>query len=92
MPVEEIIRKIEEQGRIIAAAQKIQDELLSELKNANGKSWDLVRISDASKKSGLSVATIYRFINNGKLKCVHKGALKYVSCTELEQLDCKYTQ
>lgn len=89
MPVDEIIRKIEEQNLIISNAQKIQHELFEELKNANSQSWDLVRISEASKKSGLSVTTIYRLINSGKLKCVHKGSLKYISSSELEGLDCK---
>ncbi len=89
MPVDEIIRKIEEQNLIISNAQKIQHELFEELKNANSQSWDLVRISEASKKSGLSVTTIYRLINSGKLKCVHKGSLKYISSSELENLDCK---
>lgn len=89
MPVEEIIKKIEEQTIIISNAQKVQHELLEELKNANSKSWDLMRISEAAKKSGLSVTTIYRLINSGKLKCVHKGSLKYISSSELERLDCK---
>lgn len=92
MPVDEIIRKIEEQNTVISNAQKIQQKLFEELKNANNKNWDLIRISEASKKSGLSVTTIYRLINSGKLKCVHKGSLKYVSNTELENLDCKHEQ
>lgn len=89
MPVEEIIRKIEEQTLIISNAQKVQHALLEELKNANSKSWDLVRISEAAKKSGLSATTIYRLINSGKLRCFHKGSLKYISSSELERLDCK---
>lgn len=89
MPVEEIIKKIEEQILIISNAEKIQRELLEVLKNANSKSWDLVRISEAAKKSGLSVTTIYRLINSGKLKCFYKGSLKYISSSELEKLDCR---
>lgn len=89
MPVEEIIRKIEEQNLIISNAQKVQHELFEELKNANSQSWDLIRIAEAAKKSGLSVTTIYRLINSKKLRCVHKGSLKYVSNSELESLDCK---
>lgn len=90
MPVEEIIRQIEEQKEIITSAQKKQDELIKTLYKANDKEWDLISVKKAANKSGLSASTIYRFINSGKLKCIHKGSLKYVSNSELEKLDCKY--
>ncbi len=88
MPVEEIIKELSEQKKIIAEAQKKQDQLVSSLISANDKEWDLISVNKAAQKSGLSVTTIYRFINTGKLKCVHKGSLKYVSNSELEKLDC----
>ncbi len=90
MPVEEIIKKINEERDIIISAQKRQDELMSALVSASEKEWDLISVAKASAKSGLSVSTIYRFINSGRLRCVHKGALKYVSSSELESLDCRY--
>lgn len=92
MPVEEIIRQIEEQKIIITTAQKKQDELIKTLYNANEKEWDLMSVAKASEKSGLSQATIYRFINSGKLSCIHKGSRKYVSSSELEKLDCGYKE
>ena len=90
MPIEEIIKELAEQKKIIYSAQKRQEELETALISASEKEWDMVSVSKAAEKSGLSVTTIYRFINRGKLKCVHKGALKYVSSSELEKLDCKY--
>lgn len=92
MPVEEIIKQIEEQKKIITTAQKKQDELMRTLYKANEKDWDLVSVTKASEKSGLSKATIYRFINSGKLRCIHKGSKKYVSNSELEKLDCGYEE
>ncbi|SEP83719.1 Helix-turn-helix domain-containing protein [Treponema bryantii] len=89
MPVEEIIKELSEQKRIISDAQKRQEELVQSLISANEKEWDLISVAKASQKSGLSVTTIYRFINSGKLHCVHKGALKYISSKELENLDDK---
>ena len=90
MPVEEIIKELEEQKRIIHSAQERQSELEGMLISAKDKEWDLISVNKAAAKSGLSATTIYRFINAGKLKCVHKGALKYVSSSELEALDDRY--
>lgn len=90
MPIEEIIRELDEQKQIIVSAQKRQNELESMLIFAKDEEWDLISVSKAAQKSGLSHSTIYRFIQSGKLKCVHKGSLKYVSSKELEALDCKY--
>lgn len=87
MPVEEIIKELSEQKKIIADAQKKQNELVEALISANEKEWDLISVNKASQKSGLSVTTIYRLINTKKLHCIHKGALKYVSSSELEKLN-----
>ena len=89
MPVEEIIKELSEQRKIIEQAQARQDVLVHALISANDKEWDLVSVNKASEKSGLSVSTIYRFINSGRLKAVYKGSLKYVSSAELEKLDDK---
>lgn len=90
MPVEEIIKGINTQKKIISEAQKKQDELVKSLISAKDEDWDLVSVRKAAEKSGLSVPTIYRFINSGKLKCTHKGSRKYVSSRELESLDDRY--
>lgn len=88
MPVEEIIKELDEQSRLIESAQKKQKELMNQLISANDKDWDLMSVPKASQKSGLSISTIYRLINSGKLKCVHKMSVKYISSKELESLDC----
>lgn len=90
MPVEEIIKEYNAQRKIIAEAQKKQEELVDALISANDKEWDLVSVSKAAKKANLSPTTIYRFIQQGKIKCVYKGSLMYVSNRELENLDDKY--
>lgn len=90
MPVEEIIKELNEQKKIIISAQKKQEELLNALVSAKDTDWDLMTVQKAAEKSGLSVPTIYRFIDSGKLNCVHKGSRKYVSSRELESIDDKY--
>ena len=87
MPIEEIIKQLAEVRHIITDAQKRQEELENALIHANDKDWDLISVSKAASKSGLSASTIYRFIQAGKLKCIHKGSLKYVSSAELEKLN-----
>lgn len=87
MPVEEMIKELKEQSKIILEAQKKQNDLMNAIISACDRDWDLISVQKAAKKSGLSVTTIYRFINSGKLKCVHKGSLKYISNSELEKLD-----
>lgn len=89
MPVEEIIREILEIKNDVLDALEKQDRLLKILVSAKERDWDLMSVCKASKKSGLSVTTIYRLINTGKLRCFYKGALKYVSSAELEKLDCR---
>ena len=61
---EEIIKEIAQQAKVIESAQQKQNELLATLISANDKDWDMVSVSKASEKSGLSVSTIYRFINS----------------------------
>lgn len=90
MPVEEIIKELDEQTKLIESAQKRQKELMNQLISANDKDWDLVSVPKASQKSGLSISTIYRLINSGKIKCFHKMSVKYISCKELEELNCSY--
>ena len=89
MPVEEIIKELAEQKKIIQSAQKRQEELQELLISAKDKDWDLISVSKAVEKSGLSATTIYRFINQGKLRCIYKGSLKYISNSELEKLNCR---
>lgn len=88
LTVEEIIGQLKELRRVIHEAQERQAALEEELVSAKDKDWDMISVKKASEKSGLSVATIYRFINSGKLKVKHKGSIKYVSNSELEKLDC----
>jgi len=88
MTVEEIITQLKVLRRVIHEAQEKQAELEDELVSAKDNDWDMISVKKASEKSGLSVATIYRFINTGKLNVKHKGSIKYISNSELEKLDC----
>ena len=85
MQVEEIIKQITEQKQIINNAQKKQDELFLLLITQKDSDWDMISVSKAVQKSGLSASTIYRLINSGKIKVIHKGSLNYISNSELEK-------
>lgn len=89
MPVEEIIKEYNEQKKIIADAQKKQEQLVDALISANDKEWDLITVWKAAQKADLSPSTIYRFIQQGKIKSYYKGSLMYVSNSELEKLNEK---
>ena len=87
--VEELLQKIKYQDEVINNAQKLRSELFELLVTAKDEEWDFISVSKAVKKSGLSYSTIYRLINSKKLRCIHKGSVKYISNKELEALDCR---
>ena len=91
MPVEELVKLYETERRNIAEAQRRQDDILRQIIAAKDKDWDMITIQKAAIKSGLSVPTLYRWINIGKLQKVeHKGSRVMVSESELKALDDRY--
>ena len=91
IPVEVLIDELHKVRREIKESEQRRDELEEAIIKANSKQWDMITVQFAATKSGLSVPTIYRFINNGKLKKVeYKGGRKYVSESEIMTLNDKY--
>lgn len=91
MPVEELVKKYNEEKRVIAEAQKRQDEIIKQILAAKDSEWDMITIQKAAVKSGISIPTIYKWVQNGKLKKIeHKGSRILVSESELKSLDDKY--
>lgn len=91
MPVEEMIKEYNLQGQIKEQAEKKQREIFEKIIAAKDKEWDSISVQQAALKSGISAPTIYRWVQNGKLKNVeHKGSLVRVSEKELRELDDKY--
>lgn len=89
--VEELLAEYKKQREAAREAMRRQDEILAQIVAANDKEWDMITVQKASLKSGLSVPTIYRYVNAGRLKKVeHKGSRIYVSDTELRAMDDGY--
>ena len=92
MTVEELLKQYKHEQHTINLAQKRQDEIIEQILNAKDRQWDMITVRKAAMKSGLSIPTIYRFINTNKLKIVqHKGTSIMVSEKELLDMDDKYT-
>lgn len=87
--VEELVKEYKKARAAAVEAQTRQDEILNKIIAAKDKAWDLISIQKAAFKSGLSVPTIYRFINMGKLHTVHKGGRALISESELLAMDDK---
>lgn len=87
--VEELVKEYKKARAAAEEAQTRQDEILNKIISAKDKAWDLISIQKAAFKSGLSVPTIYRFINMGKLHTVHKGGRALISESELLAMDDK---
>lgn len=87
--VETLIKEYKKESLAIKEAQERQGAILDKIISAKDKAWDLISIQKAAFKSGLSVPTIYRFINMGKLHTVHKGGRALISESELLAMDDK---
>jgi len=91
MVVEQIIEKMEEHENIIFRAMKEMQKLLEELKNADAEKYDWVSVAEGARILKVSLATVYRFINIGKIqKIKHIGAKIFLSKNELMAIDDKY--
>lgn len=92
MPVEKLLEMYEAERLIILKAQKRQDEIIQQIKDVNDEAFDWISVREAAILTRLSIPTIYRFIDNGKIKRVkHIGSKKYVSRNELCAIDDGYS-
>ena len=90
MPVEEIIKELKKQDRIIDEAQKQKKELYAQLESAGKEDYDWISVQAAAKLIDVSVYTIYNKINSGTLKTKHINSAIRVSKKEILQIDDKY--
>lgn len=90
MPVEEIIKELKKQDRIIDEAQKTKKELYQKLESAGKEDYDWISVQAAAKLIDVSVYTIYNKINSGTLKTKHINSAIRVSKKEILQIDDKY--
>ncbi len=89
MPVEEIIKEIKRQDKIIDEAQKAKRSLYEKLEKAGSEDYDWISVSQASKLINVSVYTIYTKINNGKLNTKYIGSSVRVRKSEVLAIDDK---
>ena len=91
MVAEQIIEQMEKQEEIILQATKEKKKLIEQLKNADSESYDWVSVAEGAKIIKVSLASVYRFINIGKLKKIkHIGSKIFLSKSELMAIDDKY--
>lgn len=90
MPVEEIIKELKKQDRIIDDALKAKKELYAKLETAGKEDYDWISVQAAAKLIDVSVYTIYNKINSGTLKTKHINSAIRVSKKEILQIDDKY--
>lgn len=80
MPLEEIIRELKKQDKIIDEAQQAKRNLYAQLDNADCE-W--ISVQTASKLLGVSVGTIYNKINDGSLTVKNILSAKRVKKSEV---------
>ena len=90
MPVEEIIKELKKQDRIIDDAQKVKKELYAKLESAGNEDYDWITVQTAARLIDVSVCTIYNKINARALKTKHIGSAVRVSKQEVMAIDDKY--
>lgn len=90
MPVEEIIKELKRQDKIIDEAQKTKRELYQKLESCGAEEYDWITVQAAAKLIDVSVCTIYNKINCGALKTKHIGSSIRVSKKEILEIDDKY--
>ena len=85
MQIEEIVKEIKRQERIINDAQKTKAELYEQLLETNEKSFDLITVKQASKMLNVSVGLIYQKITSGELKAQRIGSAIRLSRKAVEK-------
>lgn len=91
MPIEEILKEIETENQKIAESTKKIKELSSKILSNQSLGVNWITVKKASQLLDVSLAFVYRKINQGDLQCKHLGSKKYVLLEQLKKLDDKYT-
>lgn len=87
MPVEEIIKEIKRQDRIIDEAQAVKRGLYEQLANADADGYDWITVQTAAKILGVSVGTVYSKINSGALEAKRIASSLRVRKSEVVEID-----
>lgn len=87
MPVEEILKEIKKQDKIIDDAQMVKRGLYEKLENAGSEEYDWISVQAAARLLGVSVCTVYNKINSGKLKTRHIESSVRVRKSEVMEID-----
>lgn len=90
MPVEEIIKELKRQDKIIGDALNIKRELYERLEKAGTEDYDWISVQAAAQILGVSVGTVYNKINNGKLQTRRIESSVRVRKSQIMQIDDKY--
>ena len=85
-PIEEIIKEIRKQERIINEAQKSKEQLYEQLLNNDDNCFDSISVKQASRLLDVSQGLIYKKINSGELKARKIGSTIRVSKKEVLKL------
>lgn len=83
MPVEEIIKELKKQDKIIDEALKTKRGLYEKLETVGTEEYDWISVQAAANILGVSVGTIYAKINNGSLTVKHILSSKRVRKSEV---------
>ena len=89
MPVEEIIKELRRQDKVINDALITKQSLYEQLVKAGTEDFDWITVQTASKILGVSVGTIYNKINTGELNTKHINSSVRVSKKEILAIDDK---
>lgn len=87
MPVEEIIKELSRQDKVIADALSTKQLLYEQLAKAGTEDFDWITVQTASKILGVSVGTIYNKINAGELNIKRIKSSVRVSKKEIMAID-----
>lgn len=90
MPVEEIIKELKRQDKIIGDALNTKRELYEQLEKAGTEEYDWISVQAAALILGVSVGTVYNKINAGKLQTRRIESSVRVRKSQIMQIDDKY--
>lgn len=89
MPVEEIIKELKKQDKIISLAQLEKERLYKQLENAGADEYDWISVKQASRILGVSECLIYQKINSGKLQTKRINTAIRIRKSEILEIDDK---
>lgn len=90
MPVEEIIKDMKKQDKIIIDALKEKQKLYEQLASAGNEDYDWISVKQAARILDISEGVIYYKINNGELQTKRIKSAIRVRKSEILAIDDKY--